>query len=88
LQVGKHVSIYSKLGTNLNRYSPEVVAGVARLKPRKLELDGELLIIAFDSLQSRMHPSRTASQSYRRRIPTHTMSFDVLADANGKDLRG
>jgi ATP-dependent DNA ligase len=58
---GPHVSIYSKRGTLLNRYFPEVVAGLAKLKAKKFVLDGELMVMSngqadFDNLQLRMHP--------------------------------
>lgn len=36
---GKTVCLRSKRGTLLNRYLPEVVAGLTRLKPKKFVLD-------------------------------------------------
>jgi ATP-dependent DNA ligase len=95
---GKNVSIYSKRGTLLNRYFPEVVAGLGKLKARKFVLDGELLVMTagkggagrpeFDSLQLRMHPAESRIAKLSKQIPAHLRAFDLLADAKGKDLRG
>jgi len=90
---GPHVSIYSKRGTLLNRYFPEVVAGLAKLKPKKFVLDGELLVMSngqpdFDSLQLRMHPAESRVKKLATEIPAMLMCFDLLVDAKGKDIRG
>jgi ATP-dependent DNA ligase len=90
---GEHVAIYSKRGTLFNRYFPEVVAALQKLKPKKFVLDGELLVMAdgkphFDSLQLRMHPAESRIAKLAKEIPAYLMTFDLLADARGKDLRG
>ena len=73
---GPHVSIYSKRGTLLNRYFPEVVAGLAKLKAKQFVLDGELMVMSsgqpdFDNLQLRMHPAESRikklAEDYRER---------------------
>ena len=90
---GAHVSIYSKRGTLLNRYFPEVVAGLAKLKAKKFVLDGELMVMPngqpdFDNLQLRMHPAESLIKKLSAELPAVLMTFDLLADAKGKDLRG
>jgi ATP-dependent DNA ligase len=89
---GKKVDLRSKRGTLLNRYFPEVVAGLAKLKPKKFVLDGELLVLIdgrpdFDSLQLRMHPAKSRVMKLSAEIPAMIMTFDLLVDAKGKDLR-
>jgi ATP-dependent DNA ligase len=89
---GKHVSLFSKRGTNLNRYFPELVAGLAKLKPKSFVLDGEILVVIkgrpdFDNLQLRMHPAESRIKKLSAEIPASLMAFDLLADAKGKDLR-
>jgi len=89
---GKTVDLRSKRGTLLNRYFPEVVAGLDKLKPRKFVLDGELLVLTggqpdFDSLQLRMHPAESRVKKLATEIPAMLMCFDLLVDAKGKDLR-
>src|SRR5258708_22792389 len=63
---GKHVSLFSKRGTNLNRYFPELVAGLGKLKPKRFVLDGEILVVigerpAVALLQLRTHPPASPS---------------------------
>ena len=41
---GDDVELQSKKQKSLNRFFPEVVAGLARLKPERFVLDGELVI--------------------------------------------
>jgi ATP-dependent DNA ligase len=89
---GPHVSLFSKRGTNLNRYFPELVAGLAKLRPKRFVLDGEILVVVagrpdFDSLQLRMHPAESRIKKLSAEIPTVLMVFDLLADTKGKDLR-
>jgi ATP-dependent DNA ligase len=89
---GKHVSLFSKRGTNLNRYFPELVEGVAKLKPKRFVLDGEILVVIkgrpdFDSLQLRMHPAESRIKKLSAEIPASFMAFDLVADGKAKDLR-
>jgi ATP-dependent DNA ligase len=89
---GLKVSVYSKRGTLLNRYFPEVVAGPSKLKANKFVIDGELIVMSngqpdFDNLQLRMHPAETRINKLSSEIPAVLMGFDLLADAKGKDLR-
>jgi ATP-dependent DNA ligase len=88
---GQHVSLFSKRGTNLNRYFPELVTGLSWLKPKRFVLDGEILVVIdgrpdFDSLQLRMHPAESRVTKLAADTPSTFMAFDLLADAK-KDLR-
>jgi ATP-dependent DNA ligase len=89
---GPHVAIYSKRGTLLNRYFPEVTAGLAKLKAKKFVIDGELMVMSngqpdFDNLQLRMHPAESRIKKLSVDLPAVLMSIDLLADAKGDDLR-
>lgn len=71
---GKTICLRSKRGTLLNRYFPEVVAGLGKLKSRKFVLDGELLVLVdgrpdSDSLQLRMHPTGSRVMKLSAEIP-------------------
>ncbi len=56
---GDKVDLQSKKQKSLNRFFPEVVAGLARLKADRFVLDGELVIPgqSFETLQLRLHPA-------------------------------
>ncbi len=89
---GPHVSLYSKRGTLLNRYFPEVVAGLTKLKTKKFVLDGELMVMSngqpdFDNLQLHMHPAESRIKKLAVDLPAVLMTFDLLANTKGKDLR-
>jgi ATP-dependent DNA ligase len=69
-----------------------VIAGLAKLKPKRFVLDGEILVLLdgrpdFDSLQLRMHPADSRIKLLSRDVPASFMAFDLLADAKSRDLR-
>jgi ATP-dependent DNA ligase len=89
---GKHASLFSKRGTNFNRYFPELVAAFEKLKANHFVLDGEILVMVggrpdFDSLQLRMHPAESRIKKLSVETAASYMAFDLLADAKAKDLR-
>ena len=54
------VDLQSKNQKSLNRFFPEIVVGLALLKPLRFVLDGELVIPgqSFETLQLRLHLRR------------------------------
>jgi ATP-dependent DNA ligase len=74
----------------LLRYFPELVRVVGSLPPGCV-VDGEVLVVdhdrlAFDMLQSRIHPAPSRIEKLSNEIPATLIGFDLLAD-RGEDLR-
>jgi ATP-dependent DNA ligase len=85
---GEAVELWSKSGKPLARYFPEVAAMLARLKPERFVIDGELLIsrageVSFDALQLRLHPAESRIRKLSAETPAMLVAFDclVLGDA-------
>ena len=85
--------LYSRRGTDLTRYFPDLAPVMAARLPSDLVLDGEIVAwdiaagrLDFASLQARLTAgNRIASAAARR--PAQFVAFDVLA-SDGRDLRG
>lgn len=85
--------LYSRRGTDLTRYFPDLAPVLASRLPSDLVLDGEIVAwdtaagrLDFASLQARLTAgNRIASVAARR--PAQFVAFDILA-ADGHDLRG
>ena len=84
--------LYSRRGTNLTHYFPDLAPVLAARLPGDLVLDGELVAwdtaagrLDFASLQTRMTSGRRL-RSVAERRPAQFVAFDVLAAA-GEDLR-
>jgi ATP-dependent DNA ligase len=87
---GDTVELWSKSGKPLARYFPEVAATIARLKPGRFLLDGELIIeteqgLSFDALQMRLHPAESRVRRLAAETPAKLMAFDLLS-LDGDDL--
>jgi ATP-dependent DNA ligase len=88
---GKHVELQSKSCQPLERYFPEVVEALLKLKASKFVLDGELVIpvsggFSFDDLLQRIHPAASRVTKLSRETPAHFIVFDLLVDDTGKAL--
>lgn len=88
---GDKVELQSKSARPLNRYFPEVVEAVSKLKAQQFVLDAELVVaigdeLSFDALQMRLHPAESRVQKLSRETPATTIVFDLLADTDGKSL--
>jgi ATP-dependent DNA ligase len=82
---GDRVDLQSKKQKSLNRFFPEVAAGLARLKAERFVLDGELIIPgqSFETLQLRLHPAASRIAELSGKFPARLVVFDLLADENG-----
>jgi ATP-dependent DNA ligase len=88
---GKDVELQSKSCQPLERYFPEVVEALLKLKASKFVLDGELVIpvsggFSFDDLLQRIHPAASRVTKLSRETPAHFIVFDLLVDDTGKAL--
>lgn len=88
---GEKVELQSKSGQPLERYFPEVVDALLKLKPSKFVLDGELVIpagdgLSFDALLQRIHPAASRVLKLSKETPAKFIVFDLLVDDVGKAL--
>ena len=88
---GKKVELQSKSGQPLERYFPEIVEALLKLKATKFVLDGELVIpvkggLSFDDLLQRIHPAASRVAKLSKETPAHFIVFDLLVDDAGKPI--
>ena len=89
---GADIVLQAKSGKPLTRFFPEVASALSELKARQFVLDGELLIergggFSFEALQTRLHPAQSRIRKLAASEPATLAAFDMLIDANGRDLR-
>jgi ATP-dependent DNA ligase len=87
------VELRAKSGKSLTRYFPEVAALLARAKPRRFILDGELVIpqgnvLSFGALQLRLHPAASRIAKLSAETPATFILFDILEAEDGTDITG
>src|ERR1700712_3066850 len=73
---GEAVTILSRNGKPLDRYSPEVVAA---LPFGRYVLDGEIVASSFDTLGQRIHPAKSRIERLSVETPARLVAFDLLA---------
>ena len=88
---GAEVLLQSKAGQPLGRYFPELVDALRSLPQPRFVLDGEIVIfvdgaLAFDDLLQRIHPAESRVRKLARETPVTFLVFDLLVDAEGRDL--
>src|ERR1044072_466193 len=88
---GESVELQSKSGQPLERYFPEIVAALLKVKATKFVLDGELVIpvkdgLSFDDLLQRIHPAASRVAKLAQETPAHFVVFDLLVDDTGKAI--
>ena len=85
---GDEVHLQSKNRRPLERFFPEMVAGLKALRRKRFVLDGELVIpdAPFDALQARLHPATSRIEKLSRETPAQYVAFDLLAGSKGKAL--
>lgn len=81
---GANVDLRGRSGKSLNRFFPDVVALVAKIKTSRCVIDGELMILtdgtsAFEALQARLHPAQSRVAKLAAEQPAHVVLFDCLA---------
>jgi ATP-dependent DNA ligase len=86
---GGNIELQSKSGQPLERYFPEIVEALLKLKATKFVLDGELVIpvkggLSFDDLLQRIHPAASRVAKLSQQTPAHFVVFDLLVDEAGK----
>ncbi len=90
---GAAVDLRSKAGKPLGRYFPDVVEAARAVDARRYVLDGEIVIpvdgqLSFDELLLRVHPAESRVRKLAAEHPGLLVTFDLLADARGRDLTG
>jgi ATP-dependent DNA ligase len=88
---GDSVELQSKSGQPLERYFPEIVAALLKVKATKFVLDGELVIpvkdgLSFDDLLQRIHPAASRVAKLAQQTPAQFVVFDLLVDDAGRGL--
>ncbi len=81
---GTEIDLRGRSGKSLNRFFPDVVALVAKIKTQRCVIDGELMIVAegtssFEALQARLHPAAARVAKLAAEQPAQLILFDCLA---------
>lgn len=81
----KGIDLRSKSGKPLNRYFPDIVAALQKIREKAFTLDGELIVmkdgrLSFSELQLRLHPSAKRVAMLSERHPAAFVVFDDLSD--------
>ena len=84
---GDEVIIHSRNAKNLTRYFPELVPALQGIKPKRVVLDGEIVIFAgygtdFDAMQLRIHPAASRVNMLANEMPSTYIAFDLLAEGD------
>jgi len=84
---GDEVVIHSRNQKPLTRYFPELVPALQRILPKRVVLDGEIVIFTgsgtdFDAMTQRIHPAASRVNMLAATQPSSYVAFDVLADGD------
>jgi ATP-dependent DNA ligase len=82
---GDDVHLQSRNGKPMNRYFPEVVEAIGRLKADRVVVDGEIIVVVdgvqeFDLLGQRIHPAESRVKMLAEQWPAAFVAFDLLAE--------
>jgi len=88
---GDKVELISRGARPMTRYFPEVLPAFRKLRPEKVVLDGELIVVGengldFGALQQRIHPADSRVRMLSEATPAWYVAFDILAQGD-TDLR-
>ena len=88
---GDKIRLQSKAGQPLERYFPDLVESLLKLRAKKFVLDSEIVIpiagrLSFDELLMRVHPAESRVRKLAAEHPAMLIVFDLLADERGKSL--
>jgi len=89
---GKQLFLQSRDSRPLNRYFPELEAGLREVLPAKAVLDGEIVIetpsgFDFDALLLRIHPAASRVAKLARETPASFIAFDLLATSRASFMK-
>lgn len=81
---GPDVYLQSRGKKQMNRYFPEVVEQIQAMAPKRVVLDGEVVVIRdgiqeFDLLSQRIHPAASRVERLAAETPAAYVAFDLLA---------
>jgi ATP-dependent DNA ligase len=84
---GDEVVIHSRNARPLTRYFPELVPAIQAIKPKRVVLDGEIVIFTgygtdFDAMQLRIHPAASRVNMLAEEQPSTYVAFDLLAEGD------
>jgi ATP-dependent DNA ligase len=84
---GGDVYLQSRNGKPMNRYFPEVVEAVGRMKADRVVVDGEIIVVRegvqeFDLLSQRIHPAESRVKMLAEQWPAAFVAFDLLAQGD------
>jgi ATP-dependent DNA ligase len=82
---GDEIVVHSRNSKPLSRYFPELVPAVQQLQPKRMVLDGEIVIFTgygtdFDAMTLRIHPAASRVNMLAKEQPSTFIAFDLLAD--------
>jgi ATP-dependent DNA ligase len=89
---GDDVAMQSKSGQPLERYFPEIIDALLKLKVTRFVLDGEIFIeldggLDFDALLQRIHPAASRIKKLSEQTPAGFAVFDILDDGKREYAR-
>ncbi len=87
---GDRVQLQSKAGQPLERYFPDIVALVRKMKTHRFVIDSELIVpsrsgkgeLSFDDLLQRIHPAASRVEKLSREHPASLVVFDLLQEGS------
>jgi ATP-dependent DNA ligase len=84
---GDDVYLQSRNGKPMNRYFPEVVESIRKMKTDRLVMDGEIIVVVdgiqeFDLLGQRIHPAESRVKMLAEQWPAAFVAFDLLAEGD------
>jgi ATP-dependent DNA ligase len=84
---GDDVYLQSRNGKPMNRYFPEVVKSLEKMKNERLVMDGEIVVVVdgvqeFDLLGQRIHPAESRVRMLSEQWPAAFVAFDLLAEGD------
>jgi ATP-dependent DNA ligase len=84
---GDEIYLQSRNGKPMNRYFPEVIESIRRMKNDRLVMDGEIIVVVdgvqeFDLLGQRIHPAESRVKMLAEQWPAAYVAFDLLAEGD------
>jgi len=89
-RAGQAVQLQSKRQKPLDRFFPELLSDLAKLRAERFVIDGEIIIVGqpFETLQLRLHPAASRVERLAQQHPATLAAFDLLVDGSGASLAG